>query len=395
MKLLVEGWYRIPHSYAIVNCFQMYYLHKNFPTLEIFVEEPDYFLEKWSKNQNDLSWFPSDMRRFLQSLRAPHEKCDVIYRISFPYDISASPSKTLVFYTCELGRLTPEYFTPNLTEAQLYPILQSNFDYVCPSKWSRLGLENIVLPEKNHVISHGVDLSLFYRDESLRSIGRKKYRLDDNDLVFLHSGAMTQNKGIFETLVTLLHLVKRYNKTHFRLVLKCSTVLYETETCLKMYKEQMLQLYPELDVNAFFRDIVLITDLLSFSELNELYNTCDVYMSPYSGEGFNMVPLEALASGMHVVISDKGGAEDYTQAISPYTGCVLIPSYPSEWKQLKFNKVSVPELIDAILLLENQFTVPVATDEYLSMRSILENRYSWNHVAMELYDLLARITNGF
>ena len=43
MRLLVQGWFNIPHSYAIVNCFQLVHLYKNYKEkVEIYIEEMEY-----------------------------------------------------------------------------------------------------------------------------------------------------------------------------------------------------------------------------------------------------------------------------------------------------------------------------------------------------------------
>jgi hypothetical protein len=45
--------------------------------------------------------------------------------------------------------------------------------------------------------------------------------------------------------------------------------------------------------------------------MNNLYNACDLYISPYIAEGFNLAPLEALASGLPVIISSHGSTHEY------------------------------------------------------------------------------------
>lgn len=45
--------------------------------------------------------------------------------------------------------------------------------------------------------------------------------------------------------------------------------------------------------------------------LRDLYHSCHAYLQPSRGEGWGMMPHQALATGMPVVISDCGGHQDY------------------------------------------------------------------------------------
>lgn len=68
--------------------------------------------------------------------------------------------------------------------------------------------------------------------------------------------------------------------------------------------------------------IELITDDLSPSEMAALYRACDALVHPYRGEGFGLPVAEAMASGLPVIVTDKGATADFCDADTAY----LIPS---------------------------------------------------------------------
>jgi glycosyltransferase involved in cell wall biosynthesis len=57
--------------------------------------------------------------------------------------------------------------------------------------------------------------------------------------------------------------------------------------------------------------IVLIEDELSPAELAGLYRACDVLVHPYRGEGFAMPVLEAMASGLPVIVTGGGPTDEF------------------------------------------------------------------------------------
>ena len=59
LKILFQSWTQIPHSYAVVNCFQLIHLYKNYGpngkitqnTIDIYVEEMPYYRPEWAINK--------------------------------------------------------------------------------------------------------------------------------------------------------------------------------------------------------------------------------------------------------------------------------------------------------------------------------------------------------
>ncbi len=59
-------------------------------------------------------------------------------------------------------------------------------------------------------------------------------------------------------------------------------------------------------------EVLYLNEELSETELAELYGSCDCLVHPYRGEGFGLPVLEAMASGLPVIVSRGGAVDDFT-----------------------------------------------------------------------------------
>jgi glycosyltransferase involved in cell wall biosynthesis len=92
-----------------------------------------------------------------------------------------------------------------------------------------------------------------------------------------------------------------------------------------------------------YNNVTIITELYFENELVELYKTMDVMVYPTYGEGFGLIPLQALGTGMPVIgtykwapyqhyIDLKVGANEDRSAWPVHPGNVLFPDF----QDLKF-----------------------------------------------------------
>ena len=50
INILFDGWLNVPHSYAIVNCFQLIHFKLKYgDKINMFIREPKYYCEFWVK----------------------------------------------------------------------------------------------------------------------------------------------------------------------------------------------------------------------------------------------------------------------------------------------------------------------------------------------------------
>lgn len=140
-------------------------------------------------------------------------------------------------------------------------------------------------------IPHGVDPKTFYP-------------IPNHNPVF----TFLANKGLrdLEDRGGVQYLIKAYleeftKKDNVELILKINPAYGIPD---------MGKLFPEL-TNKNNPKITLLTDNYTYKQLNELYNHCDVFVSPTRAESFNLPCLEALACGKPVITTGYGGQTDF------------------------------------------------------------------------------------
>ncbi len=398
LKVLFKGWINVPHSYAIVNCFQLIHLVKNYSDrLEIYVQEMEYYNPKWNLNKKLV--YPKEYCDIIKKLKIWNgETVDLVYSITYPYNVEPEQSKKIVFYTSEFGKLSNEYFK-GLENNNFEDYLKTRPDlyFTSPSIWSQNGLKGIIDKEiRNKVITHGVDLSIFKKDVSKRDEIRKRYGITKDDIVLINIGAMTKNKGI-TLMIQALHYLKLSSDKSFKLILKGSGDLYECQKFLQIYMKEFSDsnVIPKEQLDVLFKEnIIFIDKSFSYSTLNDIYNACDLYISPYLAEGFNLTPLEALASGLPVMVPRTGSTKEYMRDIYQNYGNGLINYLKSKIvvsaKSEMYNYIELEELVEKLLQFE-----PGKFNEkgYLEMRNYIEKEYSWNKVSHLLYKFFDDVKN--
>ena len=92
IKICIEGWRYINHSYAMVNQHQLIQL-KKFP---VYLKHKDisYFNKQWNEKKN-FNGFSKQDNEILRNIKSPDldEIFDIPYRVSFPYNFEKSNSR--------------------------------------------------------------------------------------------------------------------------------------------------------------------------------------------------------------------------------------------------------------------------------------------------------------
>jgi glycosyltransferase involved in cell wall biosynthesis len=417
LNILFEGWTNIAHSYAIVNCFQLLHLWKNYKDhINFYVDEKEYYRQEWnskkqlvySKEENELL---SNKEIFKPIDSSQLQDIDVIYRITYPYDVTMSEwnrnKPVCVFYTSEFSKLDTNYFKigipPNTqlddTYIKTYLNHFKNISFTSPSLWSSLGMKKYINePDNEHtqrniVISHGVDTKVFYKEsESLRQSIRKHYNIKDDDIMLLNMGAMTKNKGIMYIIQIMNILVNKLNKKHFKLLLKGTSDLYETKQFLESYFEELQKenIITKDEMNYLLENNIIFTEkTLNFKQIRYLYNAADLYISPYIAEGFNLCCLEALACGLNVLVPKTGSTKEYMEDIFNNGGEKTIHYVNSEVTTLgdnmKINNIDGNHLLSVCLEFEKKYK---EKHDQSQMFEFINKQYSWDAISHQLYSHL-------
>jgi hypothetical protein len=196
LRVLFRGWMNVPHSYAVVNCFQLVHLKKYFgDKVDVYVEEQEYFRSEWNNARKLV--YTDEYNDVIKNLHVwSGEEVDIVYSMTYQYDITpvvinGKNVPKCVFFTSEFSWLDKSYFSlyKDLTKYQFgndsdvsrHLGENTNIHFTSPSLWSNEGLgvfdvEN--LKERSCVISHGVDTTIFHKtNEDDRNQTRAFYKV--------------------------------------------------------------------------------------------------------------------------------------------------------------------------------------------------------------------------
>lgn len=304
-RLIVAGWRSIPHSYAIVNQWQLLALMRR--NLAIKVIDAPFYRRSW---QPRAGLFVPESESALASLpiAAPDEAADVTLRIFAPFTFVPTTSRlTAVFATLEEQAIRPH----QIGDPSEYQRLRrhpppAEVKAVTPSHWSAQGFYQAGFDASQVVIvPHGADIETFHPSPDGRRRGRAMLAAPDDTFVFLSVGAMSGNKGID----LLLRAFAAIRRTHpqARLILKGMDRLYDSRQVI----DRLLGLLSAADAQIAIDGLIYLGNSLSHRELAILYQAADVYVSPYRAEGFNIPVLEAAACGLPTICTAGGPTDEF------------------------------------------------------------------------------------
>lgn len=299
--LCVEGWRFVPHSYAMVNQWQLLSLLKRKDVL-LGVRDMPYFRDNWQVTKG---LFPTEQEDCLASIPVLNaaDVTDVTLRISVPFDFSLSRSgRTVVFLTSEYQVIEECRFRHPFEIERLSK--SKSFSVVTPSRWSRKGLDQLGLRQDQiHIIPHGIDPVVFRPAGPERKSLRK--RLGLSGFTFANASAMTPNKGIDVLLRAFAAVVEK--RPDVQLFLKGTDDLYSS----KKYLTKTISNFSTRVQNLICDRILYFGNTVSTRDMAEFYQAVDAYVSPYRAEAFNLPVLEACACGVPVICTSGGPTDDF------------------------------------------------------------------------------------
>ncbi len=307
MKIIVEGWRFIPHSYAIANHFQLLEMLKR-PELKIFHRDMPFVQDSW-KPVKGLLDPASEMA--LNAIPTPPPDCeaDVTLRMYCPFNLaSAKTPRTVMFGCTEWGIVPPSILTGMKVTSFPQAHANSNTTIVTASNWSRDGfIYSGADPDRVVVVPLGVDRNI-YQPLPLEERKKLRQRLGwDDYFIFFNSGVMwNQRQGIDGLLKAFAQVSDRYPEA--RLMLKGRDRIFPS-------RQELFQAKNVLTEREFAKikpRVIYQGENISSAQMAELYQAADVYVSPYLAEGFNLPVLEAAACGLPVICTQGGPTDDFT-----------------------------------------------------------------------------------
>lgn len=409
LKVLFEGWRFSHHSYGIVFSMQLIYLHKNYGPggvkghlIDIYVKEADHLFAIQNSTAIHCPEFYDILNSFTEY---SGQEIDLIFRQSYRYNITNSLSVPIVvFYTNEVDLFTDhnkfiveKIPFENKELLKQYLSENRNITLLTPSLFSSWGMKTNIEEERNMIIPHGVETSIYHKihDYSIRHEFRLKYNIREDDYVMLNVGAGTQNKGVEYILLILHILINVLGKTNIKMIFKITSCLYGNP--IESFATSLINIgyFSRDNYENMKRYIIFIDDVLTSPEINKMYNSCDLYFSPYLAEGFGMTMLEALASGMNIVIPMTGATKEYMKDIYDNGGNSFITYISSEIASNDINIYNFfrsDDILNAVLQSIDKNRMKTE-EEYATLSAYIRDNYSWSKVSEHLYSLFTKLTS--
>ena len=375
-SLCVEGWRDLNHSYSLVNQWQLLELLRR--PLRLCHRDTAPFNPAWNPRSNG-SGLPADLLNRLRQIPAPRasEHFSAIYRISFPMNLQpGAADQVFVFGTPDHARCDADMFCGG-TPAQASR--RDDLAIVTPSRWCKRGfLEAGFQEERIHVLPHGVAPEVFFPAEpDQRARYRQHLGFQEDDFVLLHLGSLFWNKGI-DLLIRAFAELKPVHP-RLKLVVKDQSGLYGWRVNDVMLALDQSGQLPALDEEQW-RDLISISANLDLQGLHALYNACDLYVSPYRAEGFNLPPLEAAACGLPIVVTAGGATDDY---VAPELGLTVASAL--QRCDHGFTREPDPDAlkraIEAVMQEPKRWGGPTGS-------ALVHTRFSWQVIGQRLCTLL-------
>lgn len=210
------------------------------------------------------------------------------------------------------------------------------------------------------VIPCGTDIERFGRVD--RKTARNELKINPKTKLVLYVGRFDQRKGI-ETLVRAVGQSKLLGTEDFKLIICGGSRPGHSDG---KERDRIEKIVEELGISQ----ITEFPGRVSQEDLPFYYGAADVCVVPSHYEPFGLVAIEAMASFTPVVASDVGGLQ-FT-VVSEETGLLAAPQ----------DVGAFANAIDRILL-DAQWAEKLGQ----AARKRVENKFSWDGVAMQLAEL--------
>lgn len=375
--ICVEGWRTLNHSYSLVNQWQLLELLRR-PTM-LMHRDMEPFSPKWNAGQNG-SGLPRDLARRIAMIPAPTEddSFSVIYRISHPMNLLDGPAERLIVFGTAGDWNGIPYSGCTPAEA----CRRGNLTIATPSLWSKAAFLAMGFDEDRiAVLPHGVAPGCFFPvAQDMRSLYRQVLGLSPADFVLLHLGALTPNKGV-DVLLRAFAALKPHHP-QLKLVIKDQSNLYHGRGLHNVVTEMAEAGAPLRLRDDHWNDVIVLSENLDLDGLRALYNACDLYVSPYRAEGFNLPPLEAAACGLPIAVTAGGATDDY---FTPQLGLQIASERcQHDWGVLlEPDQEALQEVINKVMASPGRWGGASAS-------AWVRSHYSWERIGDRLWELLAR-----
>lgn len=135
--------------------------------------------------------------------------------------------------------------------------------------------------------------------------------------------------------------------------------------------------------------IIGIPDIMSNDELIKLYNKCHCMVYPTSGEGFGMIPFEAMATGMPTIVTNLTGCADFAHYGIPLSAEYGEATFNSHAYSVDTGDWALPDFEELMQHMQNVVNeYDLFKKQAFYSAKIIHEEHSWSSVADKILDRL-------
>jgi glycosyltransferase involved in cell wall biosynthesis len=377
--ILIEGWRFIPHSYGMLNHWQILELLRR-PEVSLYMRDTPMFAPHWKPLRGLMRPEQEDA---VGGVPAPPPDMPMAstLRITIPLRFKpAEHGRTFVLGTADFGWL-PRIMIEN---GQSLRAAHAGTDVVIlsPSHWSKWGLlRGGADPKRVSVVHLGVDPAIF-RPASADE--RRRFREENgwqDKFFFLNVSAMAFSKGTDLILKAFARVAARHD--HVWLLLKGTDHIYASHSMLNRFWNRGLT----SEERQICRSRLLyIGKTMSVDALADIYRAADAYVTPYRSEAFNLPALEAAACGLPLICTSGGPTDEFTTAeFAHRIRAALVPRSDREPEELQ-RKPDLDELTDAMSALVE--SASLRESARIAGPRHVHAAFTWKHTVDKLLRLM-------
>lgn len=273
-----------------------------------------------------------------------------------PYSITRMENPVRIIYTMFESDKIPQDWGDYLREAD---------EVLVPSKWCRDVFARAGISAK--VIPLGINPNVF------TPIKRESKRKAKAPFKFLHYNAFNARKGFLE-------------------LFKAFTEEFDAAEPVELVLKTTLQAIPaSFPINPKqYPNIRILTGKTSDYELRDLLHDSDCFVFPSRGEGFGLTPLEAMATGLPVIVPNAHGITEYFDRQYMYEVKVkeMCPAIYSKYKGQDVGKMVVCDVEHLKAQMRYIYEHQDLATEKGELAAEYAKRYTWEKTAKKLKEVL-------
>jgi glycosyltransferase involved in cell wall biosynthesis len=199
-------------------------------------------------------------------------------------------------------------------------------------------LDGIIIPSEftqslvDRMLRRHVDMLIAHPGLNISGLGGRRMRTDDKNVNLLFVGYLIPRKGV-DTLVKSINILVK-NRGLERLTLHVVGDAERDETYVQGIREYCR--------TEGIEDQVIFHGRVSESDLQNLYETSDIFVFPSLWEGFGMALAEAMSYGLPIVTTNAGAIPYLVK--DGRNGFLVPPQDPEKLAQSIEKLVASPEL---------------------------------------------------